>query len=333
MPYFTGPFAPMCETFVAQKRASGLIYKQQAMLLKMFDNFCKGYDIRDYTITKEIATAWCRKRPNEKDPTRRSRVGEMQRFAVFLGRQGHPSYLLPALPKNGEQHVPYIFSKDEMAVIFGHLDRLEPTNVSPYRHLVYPLLFRILYGCGLRISEALSLYRQNVDVDNGVLHIQHGKNDRERIVPMSATLASQCRRYIREVHQDTTEDMPFFYTKEKKPYSKSAIEKAFRGFLWDVGIPYRGTSLGPRVHDVRHTFVCHNIQKWAEGGIPISSKLPVLSKYLGHTSVSATQWYLRLTAETYPHIRQVCEAELGGMYADLLNFLPKEETTANDKTD
>lgn len=331
-PYFTGPFAPMCEAFVSQKRASGLIYKQQAMLLKMFDNFCKEYEIRDYTITKEIATAWCRKRPNEKEPTRRSRVGEMQRFALFLCKQGYTSYLLPALPKTGEKHTPYIFSAEEMASIFARLDRLEPTNAAPFRHFVYPMLFRILYGCGLRISEALSLRKQDVDTDNGVIHILHGKNDRERIVPMSATLTNRCRQYIQNVHHDTPDDMPFFYTKAKTPYSKSTIGQAFRGFLWDVGIPYRGTNLGPRVHDIRHTFVCHNIQKWAESGIPISSKLPVLSKYIGHTSISATQWYLRLTAETYTHIRQICEAELGGMYADILNFLPEEVTDSNDKT-
>lgn len=176
-PYFTGPFAPMCEAFVAQKRASGLIYEQQAMLLKMFDNFCKGYEIHDYTITKEVATAWCVKRPNEKEITRHNRVAEMQRFAVFLCRQGHPSYLLPAIPKSGEKHVPYIFTREEMASIFDRLDKLEPTNVSPYRHLVYPLLFRMLYGCGLRISEALSLRRQDVDTDNGVLHILLGHAD------------------------------------------------------------------------------------------------------------------------------------------------------------
>ena len=145
--YFTGPFAPMCETFVAQKRASGLVYEQQAMLLKMFDNFCKGYEVHDYTITKEIATAWCAKRPNEKEVTRHNRVAEMQRFAVFLCRQGHPSYLLPAIPKSVEKHVPYIFTREEMASIFNRLDKLEPANVSPHRHLVYPLLFRMLYGC------------------------------------------------------------------------------------------------------------------------------------------------------------------------------------------
>ena len=76
--YFTGPFAPMCETFVAQKRASGLVYEQQAMLLKMFDNFCKGYEVHDYTITKEIATAWCTKRPNEKEKRPHGRTGKWQ---------------------------------------------------------------------------------------------------------------------------------------------------------------------------------------------------------------------------------------------------------------
>ena len=77
-PFFTGPFAPICESYVAQKRASGLDYNQQAKLLRLFDNFCKDYEIQSYTITKEIALTWCKKRPNEADATRYSRVSEMQ---------------------------------------------------------------------------------------------------------------------------------------------------------------------------------------------------------------------------------------------------------------
>lgn len=313
--YFTGPFAPMCEAFVAQKRASGLDYTQQAMLLRMFDNFCKNYEIQNYAITQEIAVAWCKNRPNEKDITRHGRVGEMQRFAQYLCKQGYPSYLLPALPKRGETHTPYIFSKEELRRIFERLDELTPTNTSPNRHLIMPLLFRILYGCGLRISEALSLLKSDVDLDNGILHIRHGKNGHERFVPMSATLTKECCKYVQIVHKHTKDSAPLFYTKAGSHYSKSAIEKFFRDVLWDVGIPYRGTQLGPRVHDLRHTFCCHNIQKWAEAGLPIYSNLLILSHYVGHTSVSATQWYLHLTAQAFPHIRDICEKNLGGMYA------------------
>lgn len=313
--YFTGPFAPMCDAYVTQKRVSGLDYSQQAMLLRMFDNFCKGYEIQNYTITKEIAVAWCQKRPNEKDITRHGRVGEMQRFAQYLCRQGYPSYLLPTLPKRGETHTPYIFSMDELRNIFERLDALVPTNASPNRHLTMPLLFRMLYGCGLRISEVLALLKKDVDLGNGVLYIRRGKNDRERLVPMSLSLTEECRKYMHTVHKNTADSIPFFYTKTWTPYSKSVIEKFFRGILWDVGIPYRGTQYGPRVHDLRHTFCCHNIQRWAEAGLPIYSNLLILSRYLGHTSISATQWYLRLTAQAFPHIRDICERELGGMYA------------------
>ena len=246
-PFFTGPFAPICESYVAQKRASGLDYNQQAKLLRLFDNFCKDYEIQSYTITKEIALTWCKKRPNEADATRYSRVSEMQRFAQYLCKQGYPSYLLPALPKCGEQHVPYIFSTDELHLIFERLDSLSPSNLSPNRHLTMPLLFRVLYGCGLRISEALALLKNDVDLKDGILHIRHGKNDRERIVPMSATLTEECRKYSQAVHKNTVESTPFFYAKGGTPYTKSTIGKFFRGILWDVGIPYKGKQFGRAV--------------------------------------------------------------------------------------
>ena len=80
-----------------------------------------------------------------------------------------------------------------------------------------PLLFRMLYGCGLRISEALALLKSDVDLKDGLLHIRHGKNDRERIVPMSASLTEECRKYAQAVHKNTADSIPFFYTKERSP--------------------------------------------------------------------------------------------------------------------
>ena len=313
--YFNGPFAPMCEAFVAQKRACGLDYSQQAMLLRMFDNFCKDFEIKEYTVTEEVALAWAQLRPNEKDVTRYGRVSEMQRFSEYLRKQGYQSYLCPELPRFSHTHVPYIFSKDEMHRIFARLESLEAVSGAPFRALALTLLFRILYGCGLRISEALDIQKGDVDLENGTLHIRHGKNGNERIVPMSSTLTAECSKFMLAAHKNTVASTPFIYAKGHKRYSNSYIGKLFRGILWDVGIPYRGKDYGPRLHDIRHTFACHNIQAWAESGVSIYSNLLVLSRYLGHTSISATQWYLHLTAQVYPHIQDVCEKELGGMYA------------------
>lgn len=321
-PFFTGPFTPMCELFVSQKRAIGLVYNTQAKRLRQFDNFCKCYDISNFEITEEIATAYCVRLPNENDNSRRDRVYIMRTFAEFLVSQGYPSYILPETPKRVAAHMPYIFTKDEIGRLFERIDLLEPTNFTT-GHLMFPLLFRVLYGCGLRISETLSLLKQDVDVDAGILHINHGKNDRERIVPMSDSLLAKCLIFLTEVHSDTPDDMPLFYTKNRTAFSRHAIGRALRNYLWDVGIPYQGKDVGPRIHDIRHTFICHNIQHWAETGIPIHSKLPILSKYVGHATTGATQWYLRLTAEVYPHIRDICERELAGMYGNIEGFTPE----------
>ena len=314
--YFTGPFAPLCETFVAQKRAAGAVYDTQARRLQQFDKLCKAHNIQDPIITKEIALEWYKQRPNEKLSSRRDRVQVLQQFSEFLCRQGYPSFLFPELPKGGENHEPYIFSKEELRRLFNRLDQLEPNNYTT-GYMVFPVLFRTVYGCGLRISEALNLQKMDVDIADGLLHVRHGKNGRERILPVSGSLQQRLSSYMGLAHKETLLDAPFFYAKTFQPYSRSAVHSQFKGFLWDVGITYRGKDLGPRIHDLRHTMVCHNIRSWVEAGIPISSRLPILSKYLGHKSIASTQWYLRLTADLYPHIRDICERELAGFYASL----------------
>ena len=76
--------------------------------------------------------------------------------------------------------------------------------------------------------------------------------------------------------------------------------------LFRSGILYGGKGYGPRLHDLRHTFAVHTLQKWVETGEDLNSMLPVLSVYMGHKSLKATSRYLRLTAEVYPNvIRQV----------------------------
>lgn len=310
---FTGPFAPMCEKFVAQKRLLGAEYTQQENILRRFDNFCSAFEVEPYIISQELASAWSRKFPNETDTNRYNRVMEMLRFSKFLVTEGYPSFLTNSYPVKRSTHTPYIFTKEELQRLFHVVDSLEPCPSVPYRHLIMPLLFRLLYGCGLRISETLALTKADVDSETGVLHIMHGKNGRERLVPMSPSLTKRCADYTEEVLMGKPSDAFFFFRMADKPYSRSGIGKAFRGFLWDAGIPYLGKERGPNVHDLRHTFVCHRLNQWASAGTDLNAVLPALSKYLGHTSVMATAWYLRLTAEVYPDVIQTMDIYTTGI--------------------
>lgn len=317
-PYFTGPFASLCEQFVSQKKALGIGFLTGEKRLRQFDNFCKQYQIDNFTLTEDLVIAYSKRKPNESDNSRRDRICVVRTFAIFLQKQGYKTFVLPELPKPGEPHKPYIFTKEEMNNIFNKLDSLEVSNFTT-SYLMFPALFRLLYGCGLRISEALSLTKGDIDTNEWVVHVLNGKNGRERFVPMSKSLIVNFKLFLKTAHANSDNDRPLFYNKNNLAYSKGTVSRVFKNILWDVGIPYLGGNAGPRVHDIRHTFMCHNIRKWAENNIPINSKLIILSKYVGHTSVRSTEWYLRLTSENYPHIREICEAEFSFMYKNILD--------------
>lgn len=324
-PVFDGPFAPMCEAFVRQRRALGVQYNGQIWTLRRFDNLAKSFNIQNFTISRELAGAWMEKSPNESDSYHANRLYVIWHFADFLVQQGHDSYFRRFKVRRNSAHAPYIFTKDEMGRIFAVLDNIEYSPCSPNKHKAFPVLYRILYGCGLRISEALHLTVKDVDVRSSMIHIASGKNDKERLVPMSESLALWCAAYLDETHTGHDESHMFFYNRDGKPYCVSNIEKHFRTMLWDADIPYCGRNLGPRLHDIRHTFVCHRLNEWANSGFDLMAGLPVLSKYLGHENVAGTQWYLKMTAEAYPEITEKMNAltgyafpEVGGDYLEEL---------------
>ena len=78
------------------------------------------------------------------------------------------------------------------------------------------------------------------------------RTDKERILPVSRSLQQRLSTYMELAYGKTHLDTPFFYAKTFQPYSHSAVHSQFKGFLWDVGITYRGKDLGPRIHDLRH---------------------------------------------------------------------------------
>jgi len=322
-PAFSGPFTTMCEMYVRQKRALGFKYEGGIWILRAFDNFSKDFDVQGFHITRELAYAWCQKRPNESNCYHSNRIYEMRKFAEFLVRQGYESYMPRLKLRKESGHTPYVFTVDEMSRIFKHLDQMTPSPCSSLKHLSFPLLYRMLYGCGLRISEALNLTLKDVDIQAGVIRINNGKNNKERLVPISGSLLRRCKQYISEVHHGHDGTHQLIFGRDGRPYCVSNIEKHFRDLMWDVDIPYCGRKLGPRVHDIRHTFVCHRLNQWVRENVDLMVMLPVLSKYLGHENVAGTQWYLKLTAEAYPDVTGKMNEltgyvfpEIGGEYFD-----------------
>lgn len=131
---------------------------------------------------------------------------------------------------------------------------------------------------------------------------------------MAESLNLRCKAYILTVHKGHSPDYPFFFKRDGSKYTVNNIEKHFREMLWFAGIPYRGQKNGPRVHDIRHTFICHRLNTWAHEKADLMTLLPILSKYVGHTGVPSTQWYLKLTAEAFPDVLEAMEQLTGQVF-------------------
>ncbi|WP_274541940.1 tyrosine-type recombinase/integrase [Caldibacillus thermoamylovorans] len=94
----------------------------------------------------------------------------------------------------------------------------------------------------------------------------------------------------------------FFTQNNGKKYASDTVYKWFRKILWKAGIPHGGKGIGPRVHDFRHSFSVHSLAEMSRKGLDLYYSLPVLSKYLGHSSLEATDKYVRLTSDMYPEL-------------------------------
>lgn len=296
-------FKDYLRSHVDLKQALGYRYETEEVQLKRFDRYLvENYPLAT-SLTQEIVLTWCRKKPYEAQANQCARASILRQFTKYLDAIGVEAYLLPKGYFPAEKpYVPYIYTQDELARFFAKTDQCGACREFPERHLIMPVLFRMLYLCGLRVSEARLMKVGDVDLENGILSIQHAKKDNRRLVPMSDALAERCRQYSKKVHPFPGPDDYFFPALGRKPLTIGNVYKNFRKFLWQAGISHHGRGHGPRVHDFRHTYAVHCLKKWGEQAKDLAAYLPVLKTYLGHDSFAETAYYLRLTADVFPEL-------------------------------
>jgi len=289
---------------VTEKRATGYKYHAEERVLIRFLAFCASEFPGQQAPTRASVEAWiaAARRRGVTPATLHSLAAPVRELARWLGRRGVGAYVLPAgaLPRPA-RYVPHIYTDEELAALFAQTDRCHYDSQVPFRHLVMPVLFRTIYACGLRASEARLLRFGDVDLDAGVLTIRDGKGGKDRQVPVSAPLHDRLADYHARVAGRTGGDW-FFPGTARRPLTIGNIDKNFRRFLWQARISHGGRGHGPRVHDLRHTMAVNNLRSWFADGEDVAALLPVLQAYMGHASISDTDYYLRLTAESYPHI-------------------------------
>lgn len=299
---FVGEFSEVLKAFVEHKRNLGYKYDTTRENLQRFSVFTLNYNIEDKVVSKEVVSDWTSRRKNESKRCWAHRNSELRQFTVYLQNLGYDVFIPPKCRKTGhDEYIPYIFTHEEIERFFQVVDFIKPHPLSN-KHASYPLLFRLLYCCGLRISEALKLTIADVDFDKGVLFIRESKFGKDRIVPLSKPLADMFVRYHVLFNRNNVPENHYFRNKDGTPLTHDRVYDVYRELLWKAGISHGGKGRGPRLHDLRHVFCVHTLAKQVKDDVDLYVALPILSTYVGHKSVAATQRYVRLTAEAYPEL-------------------------------
>ncbi|MEN6318636.1 MAG: tyrosine-type recombinase/integrase [Syntrophaceae bacterium] len=269
--------------------------------LRQFARYAAEQGLATCSLSQELVSAFCERHPGETPKSQANRCSNVRQFAMFLNANRFKAFVPDGHYNRRSDFTPYIFTHEEIARIFKAVDAIKP-HARYNCSVVYQVLFRMLYGCGLRVSEALNLRVHDIDLDAGVLTIRNGKFNKSRLVVMSESLTEACAGLMKKIHLLADGEDFFFKNRDGSRRDKGTASDRFREILWESGIPYRGKGFGPRLHDVRHCFCCHSLKQMSDAGIDMYCALPVLSTYIGHSSITATERYLRLTEEFYPDV-------------------------------
>ena len=298
------PLADIIEGYIAEKQAVGYKFEKGVAMLKRLDSFSYSRGLTEVILAKHLVMEWAVRKPNETITTQCRRISLLRGLAQYMCRMGYAAYIYPRamITVDRYNYIPYIYSSDEIKRIFEVCDHYIPKDCTPNRHLVLPLLMRMLYGCGLRISEAIHLTQQDMDLDKGTLYIRNTKFNKERLLPMADSLTKRCREYCKTITIGKMGNSFFFPSPFGGHYSEATIYNLFRGVLRQAKISHLGRGKGPRIHDFRHAFAVNCLKKWVLEGKDLNNCLPYLSAYLGHEDLRGSQRYLRLTADLYPDL-------------------------------
>lgn len=291
---------------VAVRHAGGYRFKVQERALRQFAKYCRREGYSDGSITKEAVEGFLYGAHLQSSTIRRNELA-LRQLAEHAHAFGWQAYTSAATTRVRMAHQPpYVLTDDEVRRLFAAIDS-QAMSCFSNKALVDPVLFRVLYGAGLRVSEALNLTISDMDTGAGTLRIRDSKNGQSRTVPITGRLTATLRAYAAAAHPAPEASDHVFYARcVGRSINQATVYMRFRGYLADAGIPH--FTGGPHPHSLRHGFAVANLRRWAADGADLAVMLPYLACYMGHADLRGTQYYLRLTADAYPEV--IAKAQL-----------------------
>jgi len=286
------------ENYIAHKRSLGMLFNTDAVRLRAYVKAMGDIDIR------RVRPAAVRQFLYGVGPVTAywfSKYHSLNPFYRYAIAHHHVSKNPLPLTKPCEpaRFEPYIYTNQDMQRLIDAADSRHRFVWILDPHTVRTLLL-LLYGTGLRISEALRLNLDDFDVENRVLTIHETKFFKSRFVPVGEDLGLVLREYLDQQWpaERRTPTAPLLRTQEYERIKRQTAELVFKRLREKAGVARPSTArYQPRLHDFRHTFAVVRLVTWYREGKNVQRLLPHLTTYLGHLRIMETQRYLTMTTE------------------------------------
>ena len=291
------------EEYLAIRRTLGFKLTGLGCHLRNFVDYAE--DEGASYITTELALRWAQLPTRVQPATRAARLASVRRFATWRSATDPRTQVPPEglLPHRFRRTRPYIYSEDEIGRIV--LAAGELASPKGLRARTYSTLFGLLAVTGMRVSEALGLDRNDVDLEAAVLTIRRTKFGKTRLVPLHPSTRDALRAYGQQRDQIVpASSTPGFFVSERgiritgnaARYTFAKVSREI-GLRAPVEVKGRYHGHGPRLHDIRHRFAVRTLIDWYRAGLDVEREIPKLATYLGHVHVHDTYWYLEAVPE------------------------------------
>jgi len=281
------------DAYLQARRSLGYILHIEGAQLQRFANFARQRGHHGH-ITLDLAVAWATDSPKKYQIGRARRlevVRSLTRYCVIfeLETEIPPPRLL------GQAHrrvTPHIYTDREIIQLLDMAQNLRPPK--GLRPVTMKCLLGLLAATGLRISEALHLDRNDIDLHQKLLVVRNTKFRKSRYVPLHSMACNELSKYadFRNQHLPVVDNPSFFLVDDGKALQYRQVQYAFQQIRAQLGWNVCFSGRRPRLYDLRHTFACRRLLTWYKEGVDIDRMMPLLSTYLGHAKVSDTYWYL-----------------------------------------
>lgn len=281
--------------YLSMRKGLGYKFQHQTRRLTDFASFMEKR--KATTITTKLAMEWATI-PPDRHASWALRLTDVRGFARHIANidpktEVPPVGMLPGL----KRAKPYVYSDAEINALLAAALSLPPAD--GLRRWTYHHLFGLIAVTGMRLSEAIGLQRDDVDLEAGVLTVRLTKFGKSRLLPLHPTTSAALRNYAqrRDAHCASPCAPHFFVAERGGPLLHQYVHRVFWRLSREIGLRRPGDHSGPRVHDFRHRFAIWTLLGWYREGTDVERMLPVLSTYLGHTCVRDTYWYLSACPE------------------------------------